>query len=86
MDHAMEIRQGLIASADATMASSADDQIKAMQYRNGQKRIDAINYLGSAWVHHPQYQVENHPYHSPEIKRSVILTAISAVARAEGRL
>jgi hypothetical protein len=86
MDHAIEIRQGLIASADVTPASSADDQIKAMQYRNGQKRIEAINYLGASWVHSPAYDAEKHPHHAPAIKHSVILRAIAILARAEGRL
>jgi hypothetical protein len=86
MDHALQIRQSLIASSDVTPASPADDQIRAMQYRNGQKRIEAINYLGESWVHSPQYDAEKHPHHAPAIKHSVILRAVGILARAEGRL
>jgi hypothetical protein len=76
MDYALETRQQLIQSAvspatheqyvDATFEKYADDL--------RQKRIKAINWLGSMWVHHPLYAHECHLHHNHGTKHSVTLS------------
>lgn len=90
MDHAITTRRAIIdgATSKATEAAHVEALEKRLGASLSAKRIRAINYLGSRWVLHPQYDASRCAHHNPMYKGSAVLTRYLHLcgAIAEGRV
>ena len=76
MDYALATRRAIIESASSKETQAKHIDAKLDRYTDGlaQKRIRAINWLGSMHVLHPAYDSAIHPHHNSGVKHSVTLS------------
>jgi hypothetical protein len=76
MDYAIANRRALIESSSSKETNDMHLDATFERYASSlvQKRIAAINWLASMWVHHPAYSASCHPHHNSGVKHSVTLS------------